>query len=157
MTTTDDTLYQFEITNDQQAMALALIQAGFGMLTTTPNPRVGCVIVKDRRVIGAGFTQPPGGHHAEIQAMANAAARGADVRGATVYVTLEPCTMCAGAVSFARLRRLYFGAADDKGGAVTSGVRFFAQPTCHHVPEIYAGLGEVESAAMLRTFFAERR
>ena len=72
MTPTEDPLYQFDIENDQQAMALALIQAGFGMLDTTPNPRVGCVIVKDRRVIGAGFTQPPGGNHAEIQAMADA-------------------------------------------------------------------------------------
>jgi diaminohydroxyphosphoribosylaminopyrimidine deaminase/5-amino-6-(5-phosphoribosylamino)uracil reductase len=90
MTPTEDPLYQFDIENDQQAMALALIQAGFGMLDTTPNPRVGCVIVKDRRVIGAGFTQPPGGNHAEIQAMADAATRGADIRGATVYVTLEP-------------------------------------------------------------------
>jgi diaminohydroxyphosphoribosylaminopyrimidine deaminase/5-amino-6-(5-phosphoribosylamino)uracil reductase len=76
MTSTADPLYQFDIENDQQAMALALLQAGFGMLDTTPNPRVGCVIVKERRVIGAGFTQPPGGNHAEIQAMADAAARG---------------------------------------------------------------------------------
>lgn len=118
MTTTDDTLYQFEITSDQQAMALALIQAGFGMLTTTPNPRVGCVIVKDRRVIGAGFTQPPGGHHAEIQAMANAAARGADVRGATVYVTLEPCSHfgrtppCADALIRAGVARVVAAIAD---------------------------------------------
>lgn len=87
----DNPLYQFTIENDQQAMALALLQAGFGMLNTTPNPRVGCVIVKDQRIIGAGFTQPPGGNHAEIQALQDAQARGNDVRGATVYVTLEPC------------------------------------------------------------------
>ncbi len=74
-----------------------------------------------------------------------------------LYVTLEPCTMCAGAISFARLRRLYFGAADEKGGAVTSGVRFFAAPTCHHAPEIYPGIAEVESAAMLKAFFEGRR
>ncbi|MGB3417165.1 MAG: nucleoside deaminase [Mesorhizobium sp.] len=74
-----------------------------------------------------------------------------------LYVTLEPCTMCAGAISFARLRRLYFGAADEKGGAVTSGVRFFAAPTCHHAPEIYPGMAEVEAAAMLKAFFEGRR
>lgn len=74
-----------------------------------------------------------------------------------LYVTLEPCTMCAGAISFARLRRLYFGAADEKGGAVVSGVRFFSSPTCHHTPDVYAGLGEVESAALLKAFFGQRR
>jgi tRNA(Arg) A34 adenosine deaminase TadA len=74
-----------------------------------------------------------------------------------LYVTLEPCTMCAAAISFARLRRLYFGAADQKGGAVVSGVRFFASPTCHHVPDIYAGLGEVEASAILKDFFQSLR
>ncbi len=118
MTHTDDPLYQLDIANDQQAMVLALIQAGFGMLNTTPNPRVGCVIVKDRRVIGAGFTQPPGGNHAEIQAMANAAARGQDVRGATVYVTLEPCSHfgrtppCADALIRAGVARVVAAIAD---------------------------------------------
>jgi tRNA(Arg) A34 adenosine deaminase TadA len=97
--------------------------------------------------------------HAELLAIREACRSLASERltGCDLYVTLEPCTMCAGAISFARLRRLYFGAADDKGGAVTSGVRFFAQPTCHHVPDVYAGLGEIESAAMLRTFFGNRR
>lgn len=85
-------IYDLFIENDQQAMALALQQAEQGMFTTTPNPRVGCVIVRDGRVIGAGFTQPPGGNHAEIQAMLDAQQRGNDVRGATVYVTLEPCS-----------------------------------------------------------------
>ncbi|EIJ45979.1 bifuntional protein [Herbaspirillum sp. GW103] len=118
MTSTADPLYQFDIENDQQAMALALLQAGFGMLDTTPNPRVGCVIVKERRIIGAGFTQPPGGHHAEIQAMADAAARGADVRGATVYVTLEPCSHfgrtppCADALIRAGVARVVAAIAD---------------------------------------------
>jgi len=74
-----------------------------------------------------------------------------------LYVTLEPCPMCAQAIAFARLRRLYYGAADPKGGAVESGVRFFAQPTCHHAPEVYSGLGESVSAALLREFFRERR
>jgi tRNA(Arg) A34 adenosine deaminase TadA len=74
-----------------------------------------------------------------------------------VYVTLEPCTMCAGALSFARIRRLYYGAADPKGGAVESGVRFFSAATCHHRPDVYGGIGEQEAAALLRSFFAERR
>lgn len=76
---------------------------------------------------------------------------------ADLYVTLEPCTMCAGAISFARIRRLYFGATDEKGGGVVSGVRFFAAPTCHHVPEIYSGLAEVQASNLLRTFFSKRR
>lgn len=76
---------------------------------------------------------------------------------ADLYVTLEPCTMCAAAISFARIRRLYFGAVDDKGGAVVSGVRFFAAPSCHHAPEIYAGIGETRAADLLRSFFRDRR
>lgn len=76
---------------------------------------------------------------------------------ADLYVTLEPCTMCAAAISFARIRRLYFGAADEKGGAVVSGVRFFAQPSCHHAPDVYQGLGEVPAAQILRDFFRARR
>jgi tRNA(adenine34) deaminase len=74
-----------------------------------------------------------------------------------LYVTLEPCAMCAGAVSFARVRRLYYGAADPKGGAVDSGVRFFDSPTCHHAPEVYGGISEQEAAEMLRAFFQARR
>ena len=74
-----------------------------------------------------------------------------------LYVTLEPCAMCAGAVSFARIRRLYYGAADPKGGAVDNGPRFFAQPTCHHRPEVYGGIGEAEASAMLTEFFKARR
>jgi pyrimidine deaminase RibD-like protein len=74
-----------------------------------------------------------------------------------LYVTLEPCTMCAAAISFARIRRLYFGAPDPKGGGVESGVRFFASPTCHHAPEVYSAVGESESATLLREFFKARR
>lgn len=74
-----------------------------------------------------------------------------------LYVTLEPCTMCAAAISFARLRRVYYGAADEKGGAVASGVRFFTSPTCHHVPDVYPGIAEIEAAAMLKSFFRARR
>ena len=97
--------------------------------------------------------------HAEILVIRKAAARLSAERlgGADLYVTLEPCTMCAAAISFARIRRLYFGALDEKGGAVVSGVRFFAAPTCHHVPEVYSGLGETRSAELLRGFFRERR
>lgn len=74
-----------------------------------------------------------------------------------LWVTLEPCTMCAGAISHARIARLYYGADDEKGGAVAHGARFFAQPTCHHRPEVFAGIGEREASALLRDFFAARR
>ncbi|MDH6229881.1 tRNA(adenine34) deaminase [Mesorhizobium soli] len=74
-----------------------------------------------------------------------------------LYVTLEPCTMCAGAISFARIRRLYYGAADEKGGAVVNGVRFFASPTCHHTPDIYPGIAESDAATLLKEFFQARR
>jgi len=97
--------------------------------------------------------------HAEMLAIRGAAATLSAERlgGADLYVTLEPCTMCAAAIAFARIRRLYFGALDEKGGAVVSGVRFFASPTCHHVPEVYPGLAETRSAELLRRFFRERR
>lgn len=74
-----------------------------------------------------------------------------------LYVTLEPCPMCAGAISFARIRRLYFGAGDPKGGAVEHGVRFFTQPTCHHAPEVYSGIGERDAGRLLKAFFAKKR
>lgn len=97
--------------------------------------------------------------HAEMLVIREAAAKLGQERlgDCDLYVTLEPCTMCTAAISFARLRRLYFGALDPKGGAVTSGVRFFAQPTCHHVPEVYSGIAESESAALLRRFFQLKR
>ena len=97
--------------------------------------------------------------HAEMEAIRAAAARlGAQrLDDCDLYVTLEPCAMCAGAISHARLRRLYYGAEDPKGGAVAHGPRFFAQPTCHHRPEIYCGIGEAEAAALLRDFFVARR
>jgi cytosine deaminase len=77
--------------------------------------------------------------------------------GADLYVTLEPCTMCAAAISFARIRRLYYGAEDPKGGGVESGVRFYTQPTCHHAPEVYSGINEVKAGEMLRGFFQGKR
>ena len=97
--------------------------------------------------------------HAEMLAIREACQKLASERltGHDLYVTLEPCAMCAGAISFARLRRLYFGAADEKGGAVVNGVRFFASPTCHHTPDIYPGIGESGASIILRHFFRERR
>jgi tRNA(adenine34) deaminase len=97
--------------------------------------------------------------HAEMLAIRDAAASLSAERlaSADLYATLEPCTMCAAAISFARIRRLYFGATDEKGGAVVSGVRFFAAPTCHHVPDVYQGMAETRSAQLLRNFFLERR
>ena len=97
--------------------------------------------------------------HAEILAIRAAAAAVGSERlvGCDLYVTLEPCAMCAGAVSHARIRRLYYAAPDPKGGAVDHGPRVFGQPTCHHVPEVYGGIRESEAAAMLRAFFAAKR
>jgi tRNA(adenine34) deaminase len=97
--------------------------------------------------------------HAEVLAIRAAAAKFGSERliGCDLYVTLEPCTLCAAAISFARIRRLYFGASDAKGGAVESGVRFFHAPTCHHRPEVYGGIGEGEAAKILKDFFAGKR
>jgi tRNA(Arg) A34 adenosine deaminase TadA len=97
--------------------------------------------------------------HAELIAIREACAKIGSERliDCDLYVTLEPCAMCAAAISFARIRRLYFGAPDPKGGAVEHGPRFLAQSTCHHAPEIYGGIGEATSAALLKTFFAVRR
>jgi tRNA(Arg) A34 adenosine deaminase TadA len=97
--------------------------------------------------------------HAELIAIRDACAKLGSERltGCDLYVTLEPCAMCAAAISFARIRRLYFGAADPKGGAVEHGPRFFTQATCHHAPEVIGGVSEGEAAALLKQFFAERR
>ena len=97
--------------------------------------------------------------HAELLAIREACSRLDSERliDCDLYVTLEPCAMCAAAISFARIRRLYFGAPDPKGGAVEHGPRFFAQPTCHHAPEVYGGIRESEASALLRGFFQERR
>jgi tRNA(Arg) A34 adenosine deaminase TadA len=97
--------------------------------------------------------------HAEILAIraACAALRSERLPGADLYVTLEPCPMCAAAISFARVRRLYFGAADPKGGAVENGPRLFSQPSCHHAPEVYGAIEETRAAALLRGFFSDRR
>jgi tRNA(adenine34) deaminase len=124
---------------------------------------VGCVIVRGGAVIARGRNRTMTDHdptaHAEMVALRAAAAclGGERLTDCDIYVTLEPCTMCAGALSLARIRRLYYGAADPKGGAVDSGVQFFASPTCHHRPEVYGGIAEQEAAALLRAFFAQRR
>jgi tRNA(adenine34) deaminase len=124
---------------------------------------VGCVVVRDGAVIAAAGNRTLADHdptaHAEMLALRAAAGTigGERLNGCDLYVTLEPCTMCAAAISLARIRRLYYGAPDLKGGAVESGVHFFAQPTCHHRPEVYGGIGAVRAAALLRDFFAPRR
>lgn len=144
---------------DFMATALKEAQAAAGR----DEVPVGAVIVLNGDVVSTAgnrtreFADPTA--HAEILAIRDACAKLSSERlgECDLYVTLEPCTMCAAAISFARLRRLYFGAADEKGGAVVSGVRFFASPTCHHAPDIYAGLGEIESATLLKDFFVSRR
>jgi tRNA(adenine34) deaminase len=139
--------------------ALALARAA-GAAGEVP---VGAVIVKDGVIIATGANQPLRDHdpsaHAEIVAM-RAAARmlGNDrLTGCDLWVTLEPCAMCAGAIAHARIARLYYGASDEKGGAVENGPILFNQPTIHHRPEIYAGIGADEASALLQSFFAKRR
>jgi tRNA(adenine34) deaminase len=124
---------------------------------------IGCVIVRGNEIVASAgnrtLTDRDPTAHAEVLALRAAANTVGSERLADcdLYVTLEPCTMCVGAISFARIRRLYYGAADPKGGAVESGVRFFASPTCHHRPEVYPSVGEGEAAMLLRDFFKARR
>jgi tRNA(adenine34) deaminase len=124
---------------------------------------IGCVVVLGGEVIATAgnrtLTDRDPTAHAEILAIRQAALSLGNERliDCDLYVTLEPCTMCAAAISLARIRRLYYGAADPKGGAVDSGVRFFASPTCHHAPEVYSAVGENGSATLLRAFFKARR
>jgi tRNA(adenine34) deaminase len=124
---------------------------------------IGAVVAREGKVVArAGNQREHLGDptaHAEVLALRAAAEQLGSWRleGCTIYVTLEPCAMCAAAISFARIRRLYFGALDEKGGGVVHGGRFFAQPTCHHAPEVYPGLAETEAAALLVDFFRERR
>ena len=124
---------------------------------------VGCVVVRDGEVVARAGNRTIADRdptaHAELLAIRQAAAalRSERLADCDLYVTLEPCAMCAAAMSFARVRRLYFGAGDTKGGAVENGVRFFSAATCHHRPEVYGGINESECAALLRDFFAARR
>ena len=124
---------------------------------------VGAVVVHDGQVIATAANAPrtlndPTAHAEMLAIRAAAAALGRDrLTDCDLWVTLEPCAMCAGAIAHARIARLYYGAPDPKGGAVEHGARVFAQPTCHHRPEVYAGIGEDAAAALLRDFFQARR
>jgi tRNA(Arg) A34 adenosine deaminase TadA len=124
---------------------------------------IGAVLVRDGTVIAAAGNRTrelnDATAHAEILVLRDASSALGQERldGCDLYVTLEPCTMCAAAISFARIRRLYFAAEDPKGGAVSSGVRFYSSVTCHHAPEVYSGIAETEASQMLKAFFAARR
>ena len=124
---------------------------------------VGAVVTRDGEVIAATANAMRSGSdptaHAEMVALREAARVLGTSRldACDLWVTLEPCAMCAGAIALARIGRLYFAAPDPKGGAVLHGPRLFSQPTCHHAPEVYGGIGESEAAEMLRDFFRERR
>jgi tRNA(Arg) A34 adenosine deaminase TadA len=154
------------MTNDaprprQNAMAIALEEARAA--AARGEVPVGAVITRGGEIIAqAGnrtleLKDPTA--HAEVLAIRRAAEVLGSERliGCDIHVTLEPCPMCAGAISFARLARLYYGAGDPKGGAVDHGVRFFADATCHHAPDVYGGIGETEAAQLLRDFFRQRR
>lgn len=136
-------------------LAAAAMQAG--------EVPVGAVVTKDDRLVATSANMMIGDcdptAHAEMVAIRRAAAELEQPRldGCTLWVTLEPCAMCAGAIVLARIERLYYAADDPKGGAVAHGPRLFNQPTCHHRPEVYAGIGAGEAGAQLRAFFAARR
>jgi pyrimidine deaminase RibD-like protein len=135
-------------------MKLALGLAARGLGQVWPNPAVGCVIVKDGHIVGRGWTQKGGRPHAETGALIQA---GVAAKGATAFVTLEPCPMCAAAISNARIARLYYGASDAKSGGIAQGPRIFSHSQCHHAPEVYDGIDGAASEKMFKTFFAERR
>lgn len=124
---------------------------------------IGAVVARGQQIVGEGENRNRRDNdpsaHAEIVAIRAAARRLNDFRltGCDLYVTLEPCAMCAGAISHARIERLYYGASDPKGGAVEHGARIFTHPQCHHRPEVYGGLGEGEAAGLLKGFFGGKR
>ena len=124
---------------------------------------VGAVVVRDGTILARAGNETrqrsdPTAHAEVLAIRAACEALGSErLPDCDLYVTLEPCAMCAAAISFARMRRLYFGATDEKGGAVDSGPRFYAQATCHHRPEVYSGIGATQSAELLRRFFRDRR
>ena len=148
-----------EYRQDPMAVALAAARATASMGEVP----VGACVVRDGRVIAiAGnrtLVDRDPTAHAEILAIRAACASAGSERlpGCDLYVTLEPCAMCSAAISFARIRRLYFGCDDPKGGAVEHGPRFFGQPTCHHAPEVYGGIEGDAAARLLQDFFAARR
>lgn len=124
---------------------------------------VGAVLVKDNQIIARDSNRTlelndPTAHAEILTIRAAGAILGSQrLTGCDLYVTLEPCPMCAAAISFARINRLYYGAVDAKSGGAESGIRFFSQPSCHHSPEIYGGIGAQESATLLKNFFGEKR
>ena len=141
----------------QRALQLARAAAEAGEVP------IGAVVARGQEIVGEGENRnrrdSDPSAHAEIVAIRAAAARLGDFRltGCDLYVTLEPCAMCAGAISHARIERLYYGASDPKGGAVEHGARVFTHPQCHHRPEVYGGLGEGEAAGLLKEFFGGKR
>ena len=140
-----------------RALALARAAAAAGEVP------IGAVVIKDGAIIAEAHNSPRTDHdptaHAEILAIRRAALMLGDERltGCELWVTLEPCAMCAGAIAHARIARLYYAASDPKGGAVEHGARVFDQPQCLHRPDVYTGIGEAEAAELLRGFFKERR
>lgn len=149
------------LTKAREMMEIALTMAR--QAAAAGEVPVGAIVVKDGRIIGRGSNRPVGSHdptaHAEIIAMREAAAFLGNDRlvGCDLWVTLEPCAMCAGAIAHARIARLYYGADDPKGGAVAHGPRLFEQPTVHHRPEVYSGIVADEASGLLTTFFESRR
>lgn len=141
----------------QSALSLARKAAATGEVP------IGAVIVKDGKIIATAHnlteTNNDPTAHAELLAIRSACEtlKTPRLEGCDLYVTLEPCAMCAAAISFARIRRVYYGAADEKGGGVEHGARFFSQPTCHHKPEVYGGISEQECGELLTAFFRDRR
>ena len=135
-------------------MKLALLQAGKVLGKTKKNPAVGCVIVKNNCLVSAGHTGINGIPHAEYNAIKFGKTK---TEKSDLYVTLEPCAMCAQAISLARIQRLYFGASDKKSGAVENGVRLYNNPNCHHRPEVYGGLNALRAEELLQNFFRLRR
>jgi tRNA(adenine34) deaminase len=145
--------------NDPMSLAFAEARAS----EARGEAPIGAAIVRDGAVVARAGNRTrqsadPTAHAEMIAIRAAAAALGSErLVGCDLYVTLEPCAMCAGAISHARIRRLYYAAPDPKGGAVEHGPRFFLQPTCHHAPDVYGGIREGEAAAILKAFFAARR
>ena len=134
--------------------ALALAKMGWGL--TNPNPMVGAVIVRDGVVIGQGFHRKAGEAHAEVNALKDAARRNEDVRGATLYVTLEPCPMCAGAIINSRIAKVFYGAKEANFGSCGSVINLFMERYGHE-PQIVGGILEKECAAVMREFFEKIR
>jgi tRNA(Arg) A34 adenosine deaminase TadA len=141
----------------RRALDLAAEAAAAGEVPVGAVVTMGDTIIAETRNAMRGSNDPTA--HAEMEAIRSAASKLGSSRldNCTLWVTLEPCAMCAAAISIARIKELRFGAEDPKGGAVVHGPRIFAQPTCHHRPEVLGGIGEAEAGDLLRRFFSERR